>query len=98
MLRRLTNAARALTRTAVRGARLLLPVAAMIGCLMLLQAHVALPDLPQLRSILGDLAGWQWAGALLATGISFWALGAMTVSRIAILEPGWTGLRRAALA
>ncbi|UTS80332.1 phosphatidylglycerol lysyltransferase domain-containing protein [Phaeobacter piscinae] len=75
MLRRLTNAARALTRTAVRGARLLLPVAAMIGCLMLLQAHVALPDLPQLRSILGDLAGWQWAGALLATGISFWALG-----------------------
>ncbi|XHE59437.1 hypothetical protein L0Z65_06840 [Phaeobacter sp. BS52] len=75
MPRRPTNAARALTRTAMRGARLLLPVAVMIGCLALLQAHVALPDLIQLRGILGGLAGWQWTCALLATGVSFWALG-----------------------
>ncbi|UWR89847.1 phosphatidylglycerol lysyltransferase domain-containing protein [Phaeobacter inhibens] len=75
MPRRPSLAARALTRTATRAARLLLPVAVMLGCLALLQAHVTLPDLAQLRSILGSLAGWQWAGALIATGVSFWALG-----------------------
>ncbi|MFV1496133.1 GNAT family N-acetyltransferase [Phaeobacter sp. JH20_02] len=71
----LSPAARIFARTAARGLRLMLPVAVMIGCLALLQAHVALPDLAELRGILRSLAPWQWGAALMATAVSFWALG-----------------------
>ncbi|MFS4583107.1 phosphatidylglycerol lysyltransferase domain-containing protein [Phaeobacter sp. C3_T13_0] len=66
---------RAPTRAAARSLRLAVPVAVMIGCIALLQAHVPLPDVQELREILSTLSPWQWGGSLLATCISFGALG-----------------------
>ncbi|MCA0856404.1 phosphatidylglycerol lysyltransferase domain-containing protein [Phaeobacter italicus] len=55
--------------------RILLPLVVTIACLDILQRTVALPDLAELGATLGALSLHQWLSALIATAISFWALG-----------------------
>ncbi|UWQ35820.1 phosphatidylglycerol lysyltransferase domain-containing protein [Leisingera aquaemixtae] len=62
-------------RTAARLLRLAVPFAVMAGCLWLLQVQSDLPPLDELGTLVFDLPAWKWAGAALATAVSFWALG-----------------------
>ncbi|MBQ4824651.1 DUF2156 domain-containing protein [Leisingera sp. HS039] len=62
-------------RPVVRFIRLTVPFLVMGGCLWLLQTQTELPPMRELGAILGSLPAWKWAAAVLATGLSFWALG-----------------------
>ncbi|WP_027243771.1 phosphatidylglycerol lysyltransferase domain-containing protein [Leisingera daeponensis] len=61
--------------TAARLLRLAVPFAVMAGCLWLLEAQSDLPSLDELGALVFGLPAWKWAGAALATAVSFWALG-----------------------
>lgn len=58
-----------------RRLRLLMPIGVTLLCLWLLQARVELPSLPALGELIAQVSPHQWLGALLATCISFLALG-----------------------
>ncbi|WP_264213355.1 phosphatidylglycerol lysyltransferase domain-containing protein [Leisingera thetidis] len=62
-------------RPAARRIRLAAPFLIMAVCLWLLQAQTDLPLPGELGAALISLPAWKWAGAALATCISFWALG-----------------------
>ncbi len=51
------------------------PFAVMMLCLWLLQSRVELPSLQALGGLISQISALHWLGALLPTGISFWALG-----------------------
>lgn len=65
----------AVPRPASRFMRLAFPFAVTALCLWLLQDRVALPSPGDLELLLRGVQPWQWGGALLATCVSFWALG-----------------------
>ena len=52
-----------------------LPILALLACLYLLADRAAHVELAQIGAALGQLAPWQWAGAILLTGLSFTAVG-----------------------
>lgn len=58
-----------------RLARISVPFVMMISCLWLLQTRVDLPSMQALSRMMTQVTPLHWAGAVLATGISFWALG-----------------------
>ncbi|APG46759.1 phosphatidylglycerol lysyltransferase domain-containing protein [Phaeobacter porticola] len=91
MSRRPFFARRAVTQSLARALRLILPVVVMIGCLKLLHMHVVLPSLGELGHILRSLSPWQWIGALIATGVSFWALGRYDIVAHRHLKTGMDG-------
>ena len=65
----------AVPRPASRVLRLTFPFMVTILCLWVLQDRVALPSLGDLEALLREVPMINWAGALAATFVSFWALG-----------------------
>lgn len=65
----------AVPRPATRLLRLTFPFMVTALCLWVLQDRVALPSPGDLEGLLRGVQPWQWGGALLATCVSFWALG-----------------------
>jgi len=51
------------------------PFAVMMLCLWLLQSRVEQPSLQALGGLISQISPLKWLGALMATGLSFWALG-----------------------
>jgi len=47
----------------------------MMLCLWVLHIRVELPPMQALAGLISQISALHWLGALLATGISFWALG-----------------------
>ncbi|WP_291728916.1 phosphatidylglycerol lysyltransferase domain-containing protein [Leisingera sp. F5] len=62
-------------RPAARLIRLTVPFLVMGVCVWLLQTQTELPPMRELGAILISLPAWKWGAAVLATGLSFWALG-----------------------
>ncbi|WP_241482214.1 phosphatidylglycerol lysyltransferase domain-containing protein [Leisingera sp. ANG-Vp] len=77
-----------------------MPFLVMGVCLWLLRAQTELPPLAELGAVLAGLPAWKWAGAALATALSFWALGRYDSVAHRHLQTGLDGpeARRAGIA
>ncbi|MEL0435692.1 phosphatidylglycerol lysyltransferase domain-containing protein [Phycobacter sp. K97] len=71
----MTSPKRTLSGSVLAGIRWTAPLAMAVLCLWALDARVGLPSLQELGETLSTIPTWRWFAALLATAVSFWALG-----------------------